>query len=138
MTGLTFLGELELVQDQLQDSGFAAFDELPQVDFIRMVAAEFAGVIELMPYQKDGEEMKLLVSVYLQPRGNPGKVIAVLIRDRYPRDPLELQQLVVNATNRLASLGAIAGRFEPESVQSAREQLNRLHSRIMCDWPKVI
>ncbi len=130
MTELTFLGELELAQDQLQDPGFAAFDELPQVDFIRDLAAEYAGVIELMPYQKDGEEMKLLVSVYLQPRGHSGKVIAVLIRDRYPRDPFEFQQLVVNATNRLASLSALADRFEPGSIQSAREQLDRLHSSI--------
>ncbi len=129
-TGLTFLGELELVQDQLQDPAFAEFDRLPQVDFIRSVADEFAGVIELMPYQKDGEEMKLLVSVYLQPRNNSGKVIAVLIRGRYPKDVQELQQLVVNASNRLSSLDGIAGRFEAGSIQSAQENLDRLRLRI--------
>lgn len=129
-TGLTFLGELELSQDQLQDPAFAEFDRLPQVDFIQSLANEFAGVIELMPYQKDGEEMKLLVSVYLQPRNSLGKVIAVLIRDRYPKDSKELQHLVVCALNRLISLEVIAARFEKGSIQLAQENLNRLHLRI--------
>jgi hypothetical protein len=129
-TSLTFLGELELAQDQLQDPDFAEFDRLPRVDFIRSVADEFAGVIELMPYQKDGEAMKLLVSVYLQPRDSTGKVIAVLIRERYPKDSQELQRLVLSASNRLSSLDAIAGRFEAESIQSAQENLTRLRRRI--------
>ena len=129
-TGLTFLGELELAQDRLQDPGFAEFDRLPHVDFVRSIAEEYAGIIELMPYQKDGEVMKLLVSVYLQPRNSSGKVIAVLIRERYPKDAQELQQLVLSASNRLSSLDAIAGRFEAESVQSARENLRRLYSRV--------
>lgn len=129
-TAFTFLGELELAQDRLQDPAFAEFDRLPQVDFIRSVADEFAGVIELMPYKKYGEEMKLLVSVYLQPRNSSGKVIAVLIRGRYPMDLKELQNLVGIASNRLSSLGIIADRFEEDSIRVAQEYLDELRLKI--------
>ena len=132
-TALTFLGELELSQDQLQNTAFADFDQLPRVEFIRSLANEFAGAIELMPYHKDGDIMRLLVSVYLPPRHNAGKVIAVLTRGPYPQDIDELLQLVDNAAQRLTSLRAIADRFEEGSIETSQGYLKELSLRIRSD-----
>jgi len=129
-TALTFLGELELAQEQLQNETFADFDRLPHVEFIRSLADEFAGVVELMPYHKDGDEMRLLVSVYLQPRHSSGKVIAVLTRGPYPQDLHGLLELVQNAARRLTSLEVIADRYEAGSIQSSQEYLKKLSLRI--------
>ena len=130
-TALTFLGEMELSQEQLQNTAFADFDRLPHVELIRSLANEFAGVIELMPYHKDGDIMRLLVSVYLQPRHSSGKVIAVLTRGPYPQDMDGLLQLVNNAAQRLMSLGVIADRFEEGCIQSSQEYLKELSLRIV-------
>lgn len=129
-TALTFLGELELSQGQLQNRAFADFDRLPHIELIRSLAKEFSGIIELMPYQKDGDEMRLLVSVYLQPRSSTGKVIAVLLREPYPQDVPGLVKTVENALQRLYSLGVIADRFEEKSIQTSEEYLKALSSRI--------
>jgi hypothetical protein len=127
---LTFLGELELSQDRLQNTTFADFDRLPHIQLIRSLANEFAGVIELMPYHKDGDEMRLLVSVYLQPKSSSGKVIAVLTRGLYPQDVSGLQQIVDLAAQRLLSLEAIGDRFEEGSIQTSQEYLKELSLRI--------
>jgi hypothetical protein len=127
---LTFLGELELAQDQLQNPDFADFERLPYKELIQSLAMEFAGDIELMPYQKDGDKMRLLVSVYLQPKDSSGKVIAVLTRGLYPQDLQGIMQLIDIATKRLSSLQAIACRFKADSLQSAQENLKKLFLRI--------
>jgi hypothetical protein len=127
---LTFLGELELAQDQLQNPDFADFERLPYKELIQSLAMEFAGDIELMPYQKDGDKMRLLVSVYLQPKDSSGKVIAVLTRGLYPQDMQGIMQLVDIAARRLSSLETIACRFKTDSLLSAQENLKRLSIRI--------
>ncbi len=132
----TFLGELELSQEQLQNLDFADFDRLPHIELIRSLADEFAQGVELMPYQKDGDVMRLLVSVYLQPRNSAGKaigggrVIAVLTREPYPEDVPGILQIVASARRRLASLEALTRRYEEGSIQQAREYLGQLCSKI--------
>lgn len=128
--GLTFLGEFELAEAPLQDPGFADFAHLPIIETVRLLAGEFAGAIELMPFQKDGDGMRLLVSVYLQPKNSTGKIIAVLVRAPYPEDLMSLSDLVKKATTRLTWLENISERFEQSSIQAAEDSLGQLSRRI--------
>jgi hypothetical protein len=128
--GLTFLGEFELAEAPLHDPSFADFVRLPYIEAVRSLAAEFAGAIELMPFQKDGDGMRILVSVYLQPKNSTGKVIAVLIRAPYPNDLISLSGLVDKAATRLPWLASISDRFEQSSILAAEESLSRLSRRI--------
>lgn len=127
---ITFLGEFELAEAPLQDPNFADFAHLPFIEEVRSLAGEFAGAIELQPFQKDGVGMRLLVSVYLQPKNSTGKIIAVLIRAPYPADLMSLSHLVQKAANRLPWLGSISDRFEESSIQAAKDSLELLSRRI--------
>ena len=129
-TGLTFLGELELAEVPVQDPGFADFERLPIIEVVRSLAGEFAGAIELMPFQKDGIGMRLLVSVYLQPQNSTDKIIAVLIRAPYPADLTELSDLVEKAATRIAWLESISHRFEQSSILAAKNSLSQLSRKI--------
>ena len=128
--GITFLGEFELAEAPLQDPNFADFARLPFIEEVRSLASEFAGSIELQPFQKDGVGMRLLVSVYLQPKNATGKIIAVLIRAPYPADLMSLSDLVQKAATRLPWLGSISDRFEQSSILAAKDSLDQLSRRI--------
>lgn len=128
--GITFLGEFELAEAPIQDPGFADFARLPFIEEVRSLAGEFAGAIELQPFQKDGVGMRLLVSVYLQPKNSTGKIIAVLVRAPYPEDLMSLSDLVEKAPTRLTWLGSISDRFEPDSILAAKNSLDQLSRRI--------
>ena len=128
--GITFLGEFELAEAPLQDPNFADFARLPFIEEVRSLAGEFAGAIELQPFQKDGVGMRLLVSVYLQPKNSTGKIIAVLIRAPYPADLMGLSDLVQRAATRLPWLGSISDRFEQSSILAAKDSLDQLSRRI--------
>jgi len=129
-TQINFLGELELAEDFLRDTHLADFAAQPMVQQIWEIARAFSGRIELMPYQRDGDVMRLLVSVYLIPMGQIGKVIAVLTREPYPADRQGLQILIRKASSRLAALGAISHRFEAGSILQAKAALAELAERV--------
>lgn len=128
--GITFLGEFELAEGPIQDPDFADFARLPFIEEVRSLAGEFAGAIELMAFQKDGVGMRLLVSVYLQPKNSNGKIIAVLVRAPYPADLKSVSNLVEEAVSRLTWLGSISDRFEQSSILAAKDSLGQLSRRI--------
>ncbi len=129
-TEMNFLGEFELKQDSLRDSNLADFATQPMIQEIWEIARAFSGRIEVMPYQLDGDLMRLLVSVYLKPIGQSGNVIAVLTREPYPADGQGLQALIRKASSRLDSLKVLLHRFEPDSIMQAKAALAELAARV--------
>jgi hypothetical protein len=126
----TFIGELEVSAGVEPTADFADFENLTNVALIRKVASEFSDQLELMPYQRAGEDMQLAVSVYLSPKSSPGRIIAVLARRSFPHSKQMLIALVKEARERLDLLRKISSRFEEASLGSARESLAKVLSEL--------
>ena len=84
-----------------------------------------------MPYQKVGEHVKLLISVYLQLKQKPGTIIAVLIREKYPKDLIELANLVHLAHNIFNNMTQLNENFDKISIDSAKSSLDQLQNKIL-------
>jgi hypothetical protein len=130
MSKVTFLGEMELTTDRPQMRDFQSFGSLPNVKVIEQLAAKFSGEAELMPYQKEGESLKLLVSIYLRPKDRKGRVILVLVRQDYPEDTINLKAVVRKALARLEALVPSAGNFDGDSLEAAQRTLTKLLAEI--------
>lgn len=126
----TFAGEIEFDGRISPEQDFGKFQNLPLVNEIHELAAEFSNCIELMPYQKVGENVKLLISVYLESKQNSGTIIAVLIRDTYPITTIDLAKMVRHAYKIFTSLPQLTQQFEKGSILSAEDALSQLHQRI--------
>ena len=124
------MGEIELVNDSPQPDHFEHFESLPNIRLVERLADELRGQVEIMPYQKEDETMKLVVSVYLTPTQRSGRVIVVLLKDNYPRDLETLRLLVAKARTRLGKLSSLSEKFQEKSVASARKNLEQLSARI--------
>jgi hypothetical protein len=125
-----FQGEIEFLEGVLPDEDFGNFQSLPNIGLIHELASEFSNNLELMPYQIVGDVKRLLVSVYLQTKYDQGKVIAVLVRDPYPRDWSELEKVMSHANERLLILDALAETYPPESIDTARKALAKLAVKV--------
>jgi hypothetical protein len=135
-----FLGEIEFggagsAGDLTPLNGFGQFEGLPYIQRLHELAHEFSDVLELMPYQKAGEGVKLLISVYIEPRLTNGRIIAVLVREAYPTDRPALASLMQLALKRMETLVQIRQQFKEPSIASAREALFRLSQKILAFWP---
>lgn len=130
MSKVTFLGEMELTTDRPQMRDFQSFGSLPNVKVIEQLAAKFSGEAELMPYQKEGESLKLLVSIYLRPKDRKGRVILVLVRQDYPEDTISLKAVVRKALARLEALIPSTGNFDGDSLKAAQRTLTKLLAEI--------
>jgi len=122
-----FLGEIEFAAGIPPGRDFGQFATLPNVQRIHALAHQFSHVLELMPYQKVGEPVKLLVSVYVESVLTKGRVIAVLIRDNYPADWRGLAQMVQAALEQVEVLVQLKGLYSETSIASAREALGQLN-----------
>jgi hypothetical protein len=127
----TFSGEIEFDPHTLPSIDFGEFQYLPYSDDIHDLAKEFSNSLELMPYQKVGEHVKLLISVYLQLKQKPGTIIAVLIREKYPKDLTELANLVHLAHNIFNNMTQLNENFDKISIDSANSSLDHLHNKIL-------
>jgi hypothetical protein len=130
----TFAGEIEFVDHYLPEKSFGEFENLPYMDDLHGLAGEFSNSIELMPYQKMGEQVKLLISVYLIPKRTSGTIIAVLTRDPYPKARSEFANMVKIAKQRFDTQTQLLQEFEKSSIDSAAEALNQLYQRMLDKW----
>ncbi|MGA2973028.1 MAG: hypothetical protein ABSE39_10490 [Candidatus Bathyarchaeia archaeon] len=130
MSEVTFLGEMELTTDRPDMKDFQSFESLSNVKAIQHLAVKFTGEAELMPYQKEGESPKLLVSIYLRPKDRKGRVIVVLVRQDYPEDMMNLKTVVRKALARLEALIPSAGNFDGDSLEGAQRTLSKLLAEI--------
>jgi hypothetical protein len=121
-----FIGEIELTSDLLINGDFLDFGSLPLRKAIETVAEKHKDFLELMPYQKQGEPVQLVVSVYLKKTASTGRVIAVLLRANYPDNINMLRELVKTALERFRDSEFIKSHFDPDSVGSAECELKKL------------
>jgi hypothetical protein len=126
MIDQVFVGELELVRS-FRSKDFQRFESLPLAQEVQKLASEVFGTIEIMPYQRQGETLKLALSVYLRPKFRRGRIIVILLKERYPRNFKELVALAEKAKTRLKKLVESSG-FDRESRQAAKRNLDRLLS----------
>jgi hypothetical protein len=126
----TFLGEIEISNDSTTQCNFQRFHLLPNIKVIEKLAEEFSGHIEIMPYQRDGEKVKLLLSVYLESNARKGKIIAVLLREDYPENLGSLVRFVERAMTRLSKLVSVGSEFNENSLNHSLLQLTRLCEKL--------
>jgi len=131
-----FMGEIEFDGDIPPDPNFGQFERLPNIDKIHELAQEYSSQLELMPYQKVGEPIKLLVSIYLKSKLAGGRVIAVMTRSDYPQEASALAEMMQTAIGRLDFVSHLAHQFEEESISSARDALEQLHKKIIVQWSR--
>lgn len=123
----TFLGEIELGEGA--DANLSDFQTLPNIQKINSTAQQYQGRVEIMPYQKQGEEVKLLVSVYLEQVEVRGKIIAVLIREPYPNDLGGLKILLERAKSRAVTLRTLTS-HKSVSIDEAEADLQEIINRL--------
>jgi len=121
-----FSGEIELVSNQPQADAFSDFENLPNRKLISTLAEKHKDIMELMPYQREGESVKLLVNVYLKKPESNGRTIVILVREEYPRDVEGLRILVQAAHTRLGSAAMLKEQFDSESIELAVNGLEQL------------
>lgn len=128
---LTFLGEINLYKNLQPDTDFGDFSNLPNESLVHQLAAEFREHLELIPYQETGDPMQLGLAVYLRPISGNGRIIAILVRDLYPEDPVGVLDYVRLAQKRIDLLSGLHHRITKQSIDSARLALEKLERRIM-------
>ena len=121
-----FIGEIELTSKHPKNGDFSDFGSLVLRKNIETVAEKHKDFLELMPYQKQGESVQLVVSVYLKKTRASGRVIAVLLRADYPDNIDTLRKLVKSALERFRASNFIQNHFDPASVASAERELKKL------------
>ena len=126
-----FLGEIELSDDNVLPNKFEPFECLTNINTVHALASQFAGRAEIMPYKRQGEGVELLVSVYLRPRDNSGRVVAILVREHYPASSLELKRLIEKGLRRLNSFSGMLERYEAESISEAKATLQKILNSIL-------
>jgi hypothetical protein len=129
-----FIGEIELTTD-FRAEDFERFESLPLAGPVRELGNRFFGIIEIMPYQRQGEGPKLALSVYLKPARGSGRVIAVLMKEDFPRDMKTLGNHVKKAKGRLETMTHRAEGFEGESLEAAKTAVDEL-SRLVATGKK--
>ncbi len=127
---LTFLGEINIYKKIAPDAAFGDFSNLPIENLVHQLAAEFSEHLELLPYQETGDPMMLNISVYLKPKAGNGRIIAILVREKYPVDPNELLGYVQLAKKRIEMLRVLQHRITPQSIDSAFHVLEQLERKI--------
>jgi hypothetical protein len=130
MIGKTFLGEIELTNGSTTQCNFQRFHLLPNIKVIEKLAEEFSGHIEIMPYQREGEKVKLLLSVYLESSARKGKIIAVLLREDYPENVQSLERFLERGKSRLSKLINAGSEFNEKSLNDSLLQLTRLCEKL--------
>lgn len=71
-----FIGEIELTSNLPKNGDFLDFSPLALRETIETVAEKHRDFLELMPYQKQGEPVQLVVSVYLKKTASAGRIIS--------------------------------------------------------------
>ncbi len=128
-TSQTFLGEINLYNNIQPDADFGDFSNLPNIRLINQLASEFRERLELMAYQETGNPMELALAVYLRPVLGDGRIIAILVRNLYPQDPVLVLDYVQLAVKRIDLLNGNP-RITRHSINSARLALEQLERRI--------
>jgi len=127
---LTFLGEINLYKNIQPDADFGDFINIPNASLIHQLAAEFREHLELIPYQETGDPMQLGLAIYLRPVSGNGRIIAILVRDPYPQEPVEILNYVKLAQERIDLLSGLH-RITEQSIDSARQALEKLERRML-------
>lgn len=127
----TFLGEINLYKNILPDADFGDFSNLPNESLVHQLAAEFREHLELIPYQETGDPMQLSLAVYLRPISGNGRVIAILVKDLYPQDPVRVLDYIQLARKRIDLLKGLHHRITEQSIDSARLALEQLERRMV-------
>lgn len=126
---LTFLGEVNLFKGLVPDADFGDFLNLPNEALIHQLAGEFRDHLELIPYQETGDPMQLGLAVYLRPVSGNGRVIAILVRDLFPKLPADVLSYVRLARERIGLLDFMHHRFTVPSIESAGQALESLERK---------
>jgi len=124
-----FAGEIELIDKPFTPEDWADFNILPFVDKIRKLAQRYKNRVEIMPYQKQGGKVQLLISGYLRENTTKRKIIVVLIRKTYPKKFDILKSLTNEAIKKLQNLKKTKI-FSPISIFRLEKALNKLKSEI--------
>lgn len=126
-----FLGEVAIINAEIPDKDFGAFETLSNLEPIHELAREFSEYLELMPYQQLGKQVELSLAVYLKPVFADGRIIAIVGRENFPTDLESLGDIVETGINHLELLrSGIGHRYEEKSILSASKQLKSLLSKI--------
>ncbi|MFA5925481.1 MAG: hypothetical protein WC831_00975 [Parcubacteria group bacterium] len=125
-----FIGEIELTSDRPKNDDFLDFGFLPLKKQIEIVAEKHKDFLELMPYQKQGEAVQLVVSVYLKKTELIGRVIVVLLRADYPDNIDTLREFIKTALKRFQASVFLKNQFDHASVNFAECELEKLLQEI--------
>ncbi len=120
-----FVGEIELTK-AFRARDFERFESSPLIQLVHKLARRFTGFIEIMPYQRQGETLKLTLAVYLTPKAVSGRIIVILVKEDYPRDAKALRTLVQKARSRIETLAKRTSEFDERSLSAARTRVDEL------------
>jgi len=120
----TFTGEIEFTSDSPDVAQFSTFEALPHVDLIFSLASECEDSVELMPYQAEGGDYKLMIAIYLT-RPDHSRFIIVLKRDDYPNDLADLITAMKSALQRIEVIIPTSDhlRFTMDSLETAKRNI---------------
>jgi len=122
-----FIGEMEFLNDEPNLEAFSSFADLPNVELVYKLASTCSDSVELMPYQAEGGEFKLMIAIYLDRVDQDTRLIVVLFREEYPKDLAAFKVSIERALKRLAKLKTRSDdlQFEKDSLLTAERNLER-------------
>lgn len=127
-----FIGEMEFLNDEPNIEAFSSFATLPNVDLVYELASTCSDSVELMPYQAEGGDFKIMIAIYLDKIDQNKRLIVVLFREKYPQDLNGLKVAIQNALTRLNKLKSKSEKlqFQPDSLLTAERNLEKFLDKI--------